>query len=70
MSRWTALMWNQSQTWFAEDGSGTLAVAVRHVIGGVPLEQHPAGPDVDLLHHIDFDLLVSRTADRRSGSPL
>src|SRR5690242_13851301 len=40
-----------------------VAVAVRHVIGGVPLKQYLAGTYVDLLHEVFRDLLVGRTSD-------
>ena len=40
-----------------------LALAVRDMVGAVPLEQHPAGTDIDLLHDPVNDLLVWRAAD-------
>src|ERR1700758_3101225 len=41
-----------------------MAVAVRNGIRTVPLEEHPAGPDVDLLDDSVEYLLVRRAAHR------
>ena len=56
-------MWNQSQGVLGEDGRGHVAVGVGDVAGAVPLEQHPAGPDVDLLDEAVDDPLVGGAAD-------
>ena len=57
-------MWNQSQGLAAEAGSGLWLSRVRDVAHAVPLEEHLAGSDVDLLDDAVEDFLVGGTAHR------